>query len=364
MNVALVHDFLLSFGGAERVLRHIADLFPGAAIYCLAANERVSAAFPGHEIRPSLNRFKQWQLLKLPTAIEQINLSGFDLVVSSSNSFAHGVITGSRTLHLCYCHSPTRYLWDYRIEYLAERLGPRYPNEVRKSFAYQLPVTQPMLHYLRLWDAGAADRPDHYLANSRTVADRIRKFYRIEADVVYPPAEIDRFRPSASKDEFYVMVTRLSEYKKVDLVIGVFNRLKRRLLIIGEGRDHRRLERLIRSPQIELLGWQSDEAVAELLGRARALIHPQLEDFGLTVVEALASGTPVIALRAGGATEIMDERHGVFFDSQHELALQRAIAEFERRRFDRRVLIRQAHQFSADRFNQEFMNTISGLKID
>lgn len=351
MKVALVHDFLTSFGGAERVLSHLANLFPTAPLYCLGASDGVAARFSGHPIIRAFTKLSEWQLIRFPTAIESFGFGDFDLVISSSNSFAHGVITPPETTHLCYCNSPARYLWDYHLEYLKER----------RVTGYKLQVTGPALHYLRLWDATAADRPDRYLANSRTVAERIHKFYRLPATVVYPPVELGRFQPSVSKDDYYLMVTRLSEYKRVDLVIRVFNRLKRRLVIVGEGRDRHRLEGLIRSPLIELVGWQSDESVAQFLSQARALIHPQLEDFGLTVVEALASGTPVVAFRSGGAVEIMDERHGVFFDQQNEVALRRAVSEFEHRRFTPRHLTRQAKRFSVERFNRKFMKIVDEI---
>ncbi|MBI3261087.1 glycosyltransferase [Candidatus Berkelbacteria bacterium] len=356
MKVALVHDFLTVFGGAERVLQVLGELFPTAPIFTLAAQPSVINQFPGHPIFAALQHKRARDLILYPTLIEQFDLQDYDLVISSSNSFAHGAITREHTRHLCYCHSPARFLWDYTHEYSQERGLNR---------SVLRPLSSIIQNYLRLWDISAADRPDHYIANSRTVADRIEKYYRVpatgvsdyrqRATVISPPVDLARFHPAKSKNDYYLMVTRLSEYKKVDLAIEAFNQLDRRLLIVGTGRDEERLKQISTSRKIEFLGYQTDTQVAELMARAQALIHPQLEDFGLTIVESLASGTPVVAYGRGGAAEILTHgQHGILFADQSIAGLQQAIKQVASRPFKTNVLQERAKDFSTEKFITQF----------
>lgn len=352
MKVALIHDYLEIFGGAERTLYHLSELYPEAPIITLTFNPALAARFPNRTITALARGRREWLLPRLPLIIESANFDDFDLVISNSNSFAHGIITRAETKHLCYCHSPARFLWDYSQSYQEER-------ELRGIRSLGLPI----IHWLRLWDYYASLSPDQYVANSQTVARRINTYYRRPAEVVYPPVEIDRFRPlDHPTRDYYLVVSRLSEYKKIDLAISACITAKRRLVIVGEGRDRNRLEQLSDPKWITFLDKQDDQQVAKLLANATALLHPQLEDFGITAVEAVASGTPVVAFGRGGATEtILDGVHGVHFHRQTVKELVTAMMQLESMTFSPRLLRKQAEQFSVDRFHSQFKSRVDQL---
>jgi glycosyltransferase involved in cell wall biosynthesis len=345
MKVAITHDWLTSFGGGERVVRELHRMFPDAPIYTAVYDpSRVPASVREWDIRPSfLQRIpfakRKYQLLLplMPMAFEQFDMSGYDLVVTSSSACAKGVITSPDAVNVCYCHTPTRYIWDLYHDYTRG-------HRARALIA-------PVAHALRLWDRLSADRVDHFVANSYEVASRIRRHYRRDSELIYPPVDVDRIVPDGREpDDFYLVVSRLVPYKRVDLAVQAANRLGRRLVVVGDGPERRRLEALA-GPTVEIRGWQSDEAVAELLARCRAFLFPGWEDFGISAVEAQAAGRPVVAYGRGGALEtVVDGKTGVLFEEQTVDSLAEAMLRAERIALDPGVCRRNAERFGADVF--------------
>jgi len=325
MRVAIVHYWLLNWRGGEKVVESLCRLFPDADIYTLFYDERaVSEEIRRHRIIASwLNPLQRWyrKLLPLmPLALEQFDLRGYDLVISSESGPAKGVIVPSTARHICYCHTPMRYLWDLYPEYCREWL----PWWERALFT-------PLSNYLRLWDFAAAARVDEFTANSENVRRRIQRAWRRDARVVYPPVAVERFywRPA---EDYYLVVSELVPYKRVDLAVRVCGQLGRRLRVVGGGPEFKNLRRMA-GARTEFCGRVPDDELRELLAGARALIVPGEEDFGMTPVEALASGKAVIALGRGGALEsvpVSDPVGGVFFEEPEEGQLAEAIGRFER----------------------------------
>lgn len=361
MRVALVHYWLVNMGGGERVLETLCRMYPQADIFTHVLDRKaLTPVLARHSIRttfinrlPGSRTFYQRYLPLMPLALEQLDLTGYDLVISSESGPAKGVITRADSLHVCYCHTPMRYLWDNWPEYLAAA-GPL----TRLGMRCLLPG-------LRRWDLLSASRVDHFLANSRTVARRIRKHWRRAAQVVYPPVNIDSFSMRASgKGEFYLCLGRLTGYKRMDLAVKACSRLNRPLLVVGEGEAHKALQACA-GPCVRFLGRQGDAAVAALLTRSRALLFPGEEDFGIVPLEAAASGVPVLAYGRGGATETVRENStGLFFAEQSVEALEAAIMEFERREgdFDPAEMRRHAQGFNEARFMQEFAAHVEAAK--
>lgn len=355
MRVALVHDWLTGMRGGERVLEGLLSLWPDAEIFTLVhVAGSVSAAIEARPIHvsalgrlPGAGKGYRYALPIMPTLIERFDLRGFDLVVSSSHCVAKGVRPPDGVPHLSYCHTPMRYVWDQYDAYF----GPgRASAPVRAAMRLLAPR-------LRAWDRRASERVTAFVANSRHVRGRIRRFYDRDAEIVHPPVDVNRFEPVPRHDDFYIYLGALVPYKRVDLIIEAFNRLGRRLLVVGEGGERRRLERLA-GPTVQLLGRLPDERVVELLPRARGLVHAGVEDFGITLVEAQAAGTPVVAFGEGGALEtVVDDGAGghgagtgVLFEPQTPEALVEAVLELERRTFDPATLRSNALRFEPDRF--------------
>ncbi|MFA7243698.1 MAG: glycosyltransferase [Patescibacteria group bacterium] len=363
IKIAIVHDYLIKIGGAERVLLEMHKVFPNAPIYTLLYDEKgTKRIFSGKGFKiitsrlqklPKFIRNRQKLLLtKFPQAIEDFDLSDYDIVISSSNSFAHGVITRPNTLHISYCYSPMRYVWDWHHEYLAE-------NSI--GFGLVGIIIRNMLSKIRVWDKSAAERVDSWIAISKTVELRIRKYYRASANVVYSPANIKNIQPTGKKPEnFYLIVSRLSPYKKIDLAIEAFNKNGKKLFIVGEGSDFDRLKSTAKN-NISLLGWQSDQTIAQLYARAKAFVFPGEEDFGLTPVESMAAGRPVVAYRRGGVTEsVIDGKTGVFFDEPTADSLNDAINRLELiyEKISPDACQEQAKNFSTEKFASDFEKTI------
>ena len=353
MRVAIVHDWLnTKFGGAENVAAELAALFPDAPVYTLLYDrELVGARIHPGRVRPSfLQKLPRWlqqrsrYLLPLiPVAIEQFDLSRYDVVISSSSAFAKGVITRPETLHICYCHTPMRFVWDYWPGYIEEQhVGP-----LRRGSIHLLTSR------LRLWDYYSAARVDKWVANSHTTAQRIKKYYHQEADaVIYPGADTSQFAPATKPGNYFVTLSSLTPYKKVDVAIAACNRLEQRLIVVGDGADRQRLERLA-GPTIEFAGRVSDAERAHLLGGAQALLFANEEDFGIAPIEAMASGTPVIAYDKGGLTEtVVPGKTGVLFQPQTVEALMAAIQRFKRSDFTAADLTHQAAQFTTAAFGK------------
>ncbi len=360
MKIALVHDHLVQDGGAEKVLLVLQEMFPDAPTFTLLYDAaQVSPEFAGRDIRTSfLQRMPfglkkyQWLLPLMPAATESHDLSGFDLVISSSSAFAKGVITRPETLHLCYCHTPTRYLWSDTHSYVQELRAP-------KLLKLGLPV---LLNRLRIWDRLSAERADGFIANSRTVAARIRKYYGRDAVVIHPPVETGKFRVASGPGAYFLAGGRLVSYKRFDLVIEAFNRLGLPLTIFGDGPLAQRLRRSA-GPHIRFTGKVSDEEKAALYRDAIAFIHPQEEDFGITAIESMAAGRPVIAYRKGGAVEtVIEGVTGTFFDDQTAEALAGAIGRFQASAYDPRAIRSHAEAFDTSVFKRQLAALITDFR--
>lgn len=351
MRVALVHDYLNQYGGAERVLEAFCEIWPDAPIFTLVYDEqKTGRAFAGRQIKtsflqkiPLAKKHHRPFLMLMPVAIEQFNLSKYDLIISDTASFAKGVITNPQALHVCYCHTPTRYVWDDSHKYIEEF---NYPSLVKKL----IPI---FLNYLRVWDEAAADRPDKYLANSNFVASRIKKYYKREAQVIYPPVKTSLFYTVSQPADYFLVVARFLPYKKVDLAIEAFNILGWPLKIIGDGPERGRLKKIARS-NIEFVGLVPEAELRKYYANSQALIFPQEEDFGLTAVEAMSSGRPVVAFKNGGALEIVkEEETGIFFEEQTPESLIKALKKFSGLKFNPEFIRQRALSFDKEIFKQK-----------
>jgi len=360
LKVAIVADWLTDRGGAERVVLAFAEMFPEADIFTsvykaenfpeLASRKVVTSYMQNW---PFKNRHQLFAWAR-PQAMESLNLDDYDLVLSSSSAEAKGIITKPETLHICYCHTPTRYYWSHYADYLkANQFGAF--DFIFKWFAPSL------IKSLRVWDRAAADRPDVMLANSHYIATRIKKYYDREAFVVHAPVDFERFanKPSQPGD-YYLILGRQIPYKKTDLAVAVFNQLMRPLKVIGDGPELPRLRTMATSGEIEFLGRLKDEEITDYLLHSKALIFPQEEDFGIVPLEAMAAGKPVIAYGVGGATEtVVDGETGILFDAQTEAGLRGAIERFESRTFDSAVCRARAEEFSVEKFEQKMFAVIA-----
>jgi len=379
LKVALVHDFLNQFGGAERVLLALHKIFPEAPIYTLLYDKEKVPQFASAKIiasdlqkLPKFIRKKHRLLLPFyPSAIEKFDFSGYDLVISSSGAFSKNIITRSNTKHICYCHSPMRYAWDYSQEYLREKIK----NQKSKIKSEQIGgikgfVARLIINWLRVWDWSGKDRVDLYLANSEHTAARIKKYYRKDSIVVYPPVKVSsfeflvssEFRVSSYERKIFLCVGRLSAYKKIDLVVRAFNQLKFPLIIVGEGSEKEDLEKLNTSPLTKFVGSASDEDLAKYYSSARALIFPNEEDFGIVPVEAMLAGTPVIAYGQGGLLEtVVSLKTGLFFEEQTPEAIAEAVKKFivMEQLFDHNYISIHAQQFSEERFIEKIREVTS-----
>ena len=349
MQIALVHDWLNQMGGAERVLENLVALFPSAPLYTSIYRPEV---MPSHyrqwDIRtswmdklPLVRRHHQPFLPLYPLAFESLDLSGYDVVLSNKSGFCHGVLTPPETLHICYCLSPTRYVWRDHDYLQREGLG-RLP---RATLA-------PLLSVLRLWDRLAADRVDRFVAISTEIGRRIHKYYRRSSEVIYPPVDTSRFAPAASHDDYFLVVGRLVPYKRIDLAVRACSELGLPLKVAGSGRDLERL-RSMAGPTVEFLGWVSDEALPELLAHCRAFLLPGAEDFGIAPLEAMAAGRPVIAYAYGGALDtVIEGMSGMLFYEQTVEGLSRALQRFDAGAYDPATMRAHARKFDTAVFRQ------------
>ena len=357
MKVALVHDHLVQDGGAEKVLLALQEIFPNAPTFTLLYDpKRVSKDFLGKDIRTSflqkipfgLKRY-QWFLPLMPAATESHDLSEFDVVISSSSAFAKGIITKPGTLHICYCHTPTRYLWSDTHSYVQELNA----NRLTKAL---LPM---LLNKLRVWDRLSSDRVDRFIANSRTVAERIRKYYNRDSDIIYPPVETEKFSVSEKPGTYYLAGGRLVSYKRFDLIIQAFNRLGLPLKIFGSGPLADAYRNEARS-NIEFVGKVSDAKKAALYRGAIAFIHPQEEDFGITALESMAAGRPVIAYGRGGALEtVVPGVTGEFFQDQEWEDLAATIIRFDASAYDPKTIRAHAEAFDSKVFKRRIAVFVS-----
>lgn len=349
MKVALVHDYLSQDGGAERVLLALSEIWPDAPIYVLFHDKEKLKQFAEKEVHESFLRFLpmgrtkyRWYLPLMPLATERHDLNNYDVVISSTSAFAKGVLTRPDTMHISYCHTPTRYLWTDTHKYLADL---KYNRFIKAG----LPR---LMHKLRLWDKMSTDRVDHFVANSQTVRQRIQKYYRRDSDIIYPPIDLAQFKISDTVGNYFITGGRLVPYKRFDLVVDVFNRLGWKLKIFGDGPELKRLQKRAKS-NIQFLGRIDDKTKARLLSEARAFIHPQLEDFGITPIESMASGRPVIAYGRGGATEtVVPGKTGVLFYEQTWEALLDALLHFDHTDWNSEEIRNWAYRYDVREFHR------------
>jgi glycosyltransferase involved in cell wall biosynthesis len=357
--VALVHDFLLDLRGAERVFAAICDAWPDADVFTAVYDERgTEGRFAEREprtsflqrVRPTSRTFRP--LLPLyPHAIESFDLRGYDTVISSSSAWAHGVLVDPGAVHVCYCHNPFRYAWTEREATL------------RARNALTRPALRVLLNRWRQWDWIAAQRVDRYVANSRLTAARVRRYFGRDATVLYPPVETGRFREAPVGDH-YMVLAELMAHKRIDVAVRAFNALGLPLLVVGDGPELRRLRR-IAGPSVTFAGRVSDERVAHLLGRARALVVTATEEFGIAAVEALAAGRPVIALGQGGVREsVVEGVTGTFYEPCDPAALAEAVRTFDPLSVDPRACRAAAERFGAERFQEQLKRIVADAVRD
>lgn len=353
--IALVHDHLVQDGGAERVLRVLMRMWPDAPVYTAYFDpKKMGSDFEGKDIRtsflqkiPLARRFYKLSLPWLDRAFRRFDLREYHVVISSASAWAKSVQTVRITLHVCYCHTPTRYIWSDADSYI-------------KETGYIAPLKwlfRRMLGTLRRKDLRGAKGVDDFVANSDHVAQRIKKYYKQPATVIPPPVDISKFGPSKKTGDYFLLAGRLEPYKRNDIVIEAANQLGVPLRVMGEGTDRPRLERLA-GPTVRFLGRVSDAERRQLFAEAKALINPQEEDFGITVVEAMASGTPVLAFKRGGATEIVTAKTGAFFEKQTAAAVAEAWRRFRPERYSRQSLLARANQYAVPRFERELRSHV------
>ena len=360
--IALVHEWLVDHSGSEKVLEQMLQVFPDADLFSVVE-------FLPDELRPFIQhkpvtttfiqklpfakkKYRNYLPL-MPLAVEQLDVSGYDIVISNSHAVAKGVITSSNQLHLCYCHSPIRYAWDLYHQYLREAsLTTGVKSFLAKTF----------LHYLRQWDLSTVNRIDHFMANSRYIAQRVEKVYKRTSTVIYPPVNTDYFALYPQKEDFFLTASRMVPYKKVDLIVQAFAQIPdKKLIVIGDGPDFEKVKARA-GENIQLLGFQPLEVLRDYMQRARAFVFAADEDFGIIPVEAQACGTPVIAYRKGGSLEtVVAGKTGLFFDEQSIEAVIEAVSKFEAtaHHFDARVIRKHATRFSEEKFRENFRDFVN-----
>lgn len=374
MKTAIVHDWLVTYAGAERALEQILCLYPESDLYSLVdfipreqrefiRNKKVTTSFL--QSFPFAKKKYRSYLPFMPLAIEQFDLSAYDLIISSSHAVAKGVLTHDRQLHVCYCYTPMRYAWDLHQQYLHESGLDRGLKGM---------IARMVLHYIRMWDITTANRVDNYIAISHYIARRIQRVYGRESTVIHPPVDIDTFVPSSKKEGYYLTASRMVPYKKVKLIVESFSRMPdKKLIVIGDGPDYTKI-RSVAGKNIELLGYQPSSVLKEYMQKARAFVYAAEEDFGIVTVEAQACGTPVIAFGRGGSLETVvplsqsgvrnhesgQQPTGLFFYEQTSDALQEAVRRFEKQQdaFHEQDLRKNAERFGTERFKQEFKDFV------
>lgn len=366
INTAVVADWLVTYAGAERVLCEMLKTVPHADLYAVIdfidettrkkhfQGKLAQTTFIQH--LPFAQKKYRNYLPFMPYAIEQLDVSKYDVVISSSHAVAKGILTGPDQLHISYVHSPIRYAWDLQHQYL---------NELHLNKGLKSLIIRWLLHKIRMWDHRTSNGVDHFVANSKFIARRIKKVYGREADVIYPPVNTDMFQPKDNKDDYYVTASRMVPYKKIDLIVEAFSHMKdKKLVVIGDGPDMEKIKAKA-SKNIEILGYQNNEVMQEYMRNAKAFVFAAEEDFGITPVEAQACGTPIIAFGKGGALETVVGKNaenptGVFFEEQKIESLVTAVNSFEREQhiYTPENCRSNALKFSTDRFNQEFSTYI------
>jgi len=365
MKIAIIHDWLVTYAGAERVLEQMLNVFPNADLYSLVdflpadqrdfiLNKPVTTSFI-QKLPLAKNKYRNYLPL-MPLAIEQHDLSSYDIVISSSHAIAKGVLTGPDQLHICMCYSPIRYAWDLQHQYLHE-------SGLTKGVTGWM--AKAILHYIRLWDYRTASGVDKFIGISNFIARRIQKVYGRDATVIYPPVDIEQFTCCGKKEDFYFTASRMVPYKRIDLIVEAFTAMPdRKLIVIGDGPDFEKIKTKA-GPNVSLLGYQSFAVLKDHLQRARAFVFAAEEDFGIAPLEAQACGTPVIAYKKGGAVETIcgaasSTPTGVFFEQQTIKSLQQAVCIFEDLtcKISSKACRENAIRFSLERFRCEFKHYV------
>lgn len=359
--IAIVHDWLTNMGGAEKVVINFKQIYEKAPIYTISYNEEnLDQELKNIDVKTSFiqkfpkgNIKHQMYLPFMPTAWEQFDFNEYDVVLSSSSSCAKGIITSPDTVHICYCHSPMRYAWEFYNEYM----------EREKMGKFKKLLIKYIMNYIRIWDRTSADRVDYYIANSKNVAKRIYKHYGIEADVIHPPVKGSYFNISDEDEDYFLMVSRLVPYKRVDLAVEVFNELGLPLVVIGGGSQLEHLKS-IANPNVKIMGRQSDEVIKDYYAKCRAFVFPGEEDFGITPLEAQASGRPVIAYGKGGALEtVVEGKTGLFFGEQSKESLKHTILKFNNMVWDKNEIREHALKFDEEIFKNKINKYIKEKSI-
>ncbi|MFT8316336.1 MAG: glycosyltransferase family 4 protein [Clostridium sp.] len=357
MKVALVHDWLTNMGGAERVVINFKEIYKDSPIYTTLYNpEKLDDELKNTDVRTSflqneknLKKGHQSLLPFMPMAFESFDLNEYDVVLSSSSSCAKGVVTNPNSMHVCYCHTPMRYSWEFYYEYANNWDMKKIKKNMLKYF----------INYIRVWDNVSSNRVDYFIANSQNVARRIWKHYRRESVVIHPPVRCKLFNISDIDEDYFLILSRLVPYKKVDLAVKAFNELGLPLVVIGDGVERQKLESMAKD-NIKFLGRQPDSVIKEYYSKCRAFLFPGDEDFGITPLEAQASGRPVIAFGKGGALEtVVENESGVFFEKQTVESLKYAVKKFENIKFDKQIIRKHAEEFDEDIFKQKINNFIN-----
>ena len=372
LRVAIVHYWLIGYAGGERVVSALLAMFPRADVFVLVADARISARFAPHRVTtsflqhvPGSRRFHRHLLPLAPLALEQFDLRSYDLVISSESGPAKGVLTSSNTCHICYCHSPMRYIWDLYPEYV-------HGKDMKGLSRY---IFMAAAHYLRLWDLASASRVDAFVANSRHTAARIHKHYRRDAAVIHPPVDVSAGTVSDDIGDYYLGVSRLVDYKRVDLAVAACTRLRRPLRVVGVGPQYARLKSLA-GRGIKFLGELNDSDLREQYAHCRALLFPGQEDFGMVPVEAHSFGRPVIAFGQGGALETIQGPfsgegqigagdNGILFLEQTPASIEEAIREFEASEplFSPQAIARGARRFSIEQFQSKIGDFVASQLV-
>lgn len=362
MKTAIIHEWLVNYGGSERCVESFVNIWNDAPVFALVDflndSERKIILNDKHTVTsfiqnlPFAKKKHRNYLPLFPLAVEQFDLNDYELIISSSHAVAKGVLTNSNQLHICYCHTPIRYAWDLTHQYL---------NEAGLSYGLKSMVVKSILHYIRNWDITSSLRPDYFIANSKYIARRINKLYRRDAEVIYPPVDTDLFPVEDFKDEYYLTAARFVPYKRVDLIAEAFSQMPdKKLIIIGEGSEQQKIKSKS-GKNVELVGYQKTEDLKKYLQKAKAFVFAAEEDFGISVIEAMSCGTPVIAFSKGGTGEtVIDGQTGILFDEQNAASIISAVKRFvsEIDSFDPAKLNQYAKQFDRKIFEQNILNFV------
>ena len=356
--IAIVTDWLTNIGGGEKVLKIVTDIFPHAPVYATVYNQEKVGNFINRKIKtsflqkiPFFNKRHQFLLPWLPLAIESFDLSQYDIILSFSSSVAKSVLTHPHQIHICYIHSPMRYAWE-----------PFFDNRIKNIPSVFSPIIQKLLHRLRLWDKVTSTRPDYYIANSAFTQKRVRKYYRRDTDVLYPPVDINQFSISDSKQNYYLGLGRMVHYKKFNILIETFKKLpKKTLILVGDGPERNHLEKLAEGyNNIIFSGQLSNDEIQIRYSNAKAFLLPQKEDAGIVQLEAMASGTPVIAFASGGILDVIQEKvNGLFFYEQTPESLIDAIERFEKLSWDPKAIRDSIRKFDTIHFKDKYLEFLN-----